>query len=270
MRCPNCGKKMKGTVCKHCGHNTAAAAPASYGMPVGVGPQVNYFSYDPMNPSVVYPMGAQPQMNPMMAQPQAAPMAYQQQMPMMQNGVPANNNVSVNKHTASRLFSIVILAIIALLFTVIPYYVMTQDSIILVKSGSELVTSILSAEYTVFGFLPAFGEGSMGHTLYNLSIYVFLGCCVTAAIISVCAMFSTLKAPRRVRRALFFLGIGAFAYTISFIVGVNQMFPEATMAAESFLGGLGFVVDFYSLLIGASCALLSFFFLIFRKRDKKN
>jgi uncharacterized protein YkwD len=53
MKCPNCGKKMKKNICKKCGYDPAAKQEAPV-LPASM--RVNYYTYDPANPSLVYPM----------------------------------------------------------------------------------------------------------------------------------------------------------------------------------------------------------------------
>jgi len=55
MKCPNCGKKMKKDTCKKCGYSSAAKANPTM-VAANSATKVNYFTYDPKNPGVVYPM----------------------------------------------------------------------------------------------------------------------------------------------------------------------------------------------------------------------
>lgn len=56
MKCPNCGKKMKKDTCKKCGYNPVAKVVNPATTAATSATKVNYFTYDPKNPGVVYPL----------------------------------------------------------------------------------------------------------------------------------------------------------------------------------------------------------------------
>ena len=84
-----------------------------------------------------------------------------------------------------------------------------------------MITSGMTAE--IFGALPAFkiAHGGESGLMYSLSVYVFLALSAVAAIQALFAVLSFNKAAKRVRRALFLLGLAALIYTSSFAGCLN-------------------------------------------------
>ena len=243
MKCPQCGKKIKGDkACKRCGY-------ASFENVTQKGQLSSaYCLYEPIDPSHRYVVNS--------------PVSNEK------NGKKAKGTACCRKNVASRLFAIVMIAVCVLAFTVVPYYIIQASGVALANSGIEMTKGLFASTGRMFGFVPAFTvKGTLG-MLYNVAIYVFLLCSVLALIISVFAVFSRKSAPRRVRRALFFLGVGALFYSVMFILTTRKLYPDLKMAESSILSFLPFTVDFFSLAIGIVCLLLSFFFLIFRRKNK--
>lgn len=319
MKCPNCGKKMKKNVCKACGYDPAAKpeAPAAPAMP-NPAMRVNYYTYDPANPSVVYPMSisGQAQTNPAIvgtapmqpaapaapavpvskkaakkaakaekkaakkstkgmskADKKAAKKAAKVAKKVAKKSGVSVLDVPVRKNVASRLFAIVLIALCAFVSVVLTYYVLVDvsyygsNTIPKYEAGSlmAIVMGAFAAEGNLFGVLPAYSIGGTTGMLYNLTIYAFALCVVIALLHAVFAIFSKAKAPRRVRRALFFLGIGALAYSVMFALMINRWGLDVAILTD-LITVAGYSFDPFSLIVGAACLVLSLLFLIFRRR----
>ncbi|MBQ4053647.1 MAG: hypothetical protein IJD33_04840, partial [Clostridia bacterium] len=94
-----------------------------------------------------------------------------------------------------------------------------------------------------------------------------------AAIHGFFAIFTRTKAAKRVRRALFFLGLGALAYSISFTVSLN-IFESAynavaSIPAGSFLSLGSIVIDMFSAGIAVVGLITSFILKRVAKKQAK-
>lgn len=175
---------------------------------------------------------------------------------------------SVCEKSAIRWFALVVIALCALTVALCPYYVIKADGVALASNGITLTAALFKSTGRMFGFVPAFAvKGTLG-MVYNVAIYVFLLCTALAAILSVIALFSKKNAPRRIRRALFFLGVGALFYSVMFILTTRSVYPDLKMSANSLLAWLPFVLDTFSFVLGVVCLLLSLLLLIFRRKNK--
>lgn len=300
MKCPNCGKKMKKDVCKACGYDPSAKPETPAAPVMNPAMRVNYYTYDPANPNVVYPMSVsgQGQTNPAIVatapMQTAAPAAStapvskkaakkaakaEKKAAKKAAKVEAKANsfsavdAPVRKNVASRLFAIVLIGLIAATAAVLGYYVLVDvsypgaDIVPHYSQGSLLaiVLNMLSAEGSLFGILPAYPIGGNTGLVYTLAIYGFTLFVVLALIHAVFAIFSKAKAPRRVRRALFFLGAGALAYSVVFALVINRWSLDVA-PLTNVIALAGYTFDMFSLVVGAACLVLSLAFLIFRKR----
>ncbi|MBE7080766.1 MAG: hypothetical protein E7371_05975 [Clostridiales bacterium] len=106
-------------------------------------------------------------------------------------------------------------AIVALLaIAVIPFQALTAAS--QTPESISLLNLILKAvngDYAEFGILPAFNLVGVSGIVYNVSIYAFAACLLTAAALGVVGLFSG-KAPVA-RTSLCFLASGAAIYTVA-------------------------------------------------------
>lgn len=338
MKCPNCGKKMKKATCAKCGYDPAAKAQEQTQAPAAPAyvPQINYYTYNPANPGVIYPVTASAQAQP--ANPTvttSVPMQVQYINPVQTTTVPLQQQAqqpaaedlatkvskkvgkkaekiakklaeqaekkmttqqkqaveavvnTVEKletapsHVVSRLFAVVLIALTVFMFAVLKVYAVTDLSAVgsdltpQFAQGSMLAVFVnaLQSEESLFGLIPAFfSEGGQG-TAYNLSVYIFPLCVVVALLYAVTAVFSKEKAPRRVRRSLFFLGVGALDYTVSMSAllgsGEESLLTQELLSKVNLFSLGGYHVDLIPFAVGGGCLLLSFLFLIFRRRTKE-
>jgi len=325
MKCPKCGKKMKNNACTKCGYNPLAAvetptAPAVTTVSVNTtapivptyGQKINYFTYDPANPSVWYPVTTTAQVQPAATttatQPAPAPAqveetpvapvgkkakkaakkaekkaaklakkeAKQAKKAAKKNGGIILETTPVRKNVLSRLFALVLIALCAgvaalLTFTAITSIESINGKVTYTHENATLISMLMAAlksDATAFGVLPAYCKGE-GADLYNVSIYVFIACVAFAALHALFAIFSKKKAPKRVRRSLFFLSVGALFYAVA--TALLMASADAMVACKcplNVINLVGYDFDMYALVIGAGCFVLSFLFLIFRRRNK--
>ena len=363
MKCPNCGKKMKKATCAKCGYDPAAkvevpvavetpTAPATPVMPTvpTYKPSVSYYTYDPANPNVWYPMATnaqgQPCLTPTTTQIQFAPTIATapqvQTMSMVTTAMPAQQAVqqpvqqsveqtaetddlatavgkraekiakkmakkaekkmtkgqkkaakalldavdkveekTTSNNVLSRIFAVLLIAACVFMFGFMDVNAITEltqvngNWALEVSEGSLIKVLIQSfqADETLFGFLPAFVSKDGAGTAYNLSVYITSLCGIFAVLYAIFAVFSGEKAPRRVRRALFFLGAGALDYTVSLSALIGQdnqsIFTDSILQKMNLFNLGGYQVEMLPMIIGVACLLLSFLFLIFRRREKK-
>ena len=300
MKCPNCGKKMKKDTCKACGYNPAAKAEEA-ATALNASTKVNYFTYDPKNPGVVYPMSVsgQAQANPAFANAAVAaeaPVSKKEAKKAAKAAKKASSKKAVKKaakeaeaaekkaakqaavaeqkaakavatkNWVSRLFAVVLMlvsvaALLVLSFgAVLKFVTVGENAVPDIQSGSLWVifATALKSETKLFGVLPALftGEGGM---LYNVAIYVFVLCAIVAALYAVVANVNTDKAPKLVRKSLFFLGLGALVYTVSMALLLNTgVLPAASLSKVNMIVLAGFYFDMFSLILAGVCLLLSY------------
>ena len=134
-------------------------------------------------------------------------------------------------------------------------YSITTEKVSLIT----MITSGMGSE--IFGFLPAFdiAHGGESGLLYSLMTYVFLIFAALAALQAVFAVFSYDKAAKRVRRALFILGLGAIIYTIGFAGCLNVLGKDfAPVAITEGVIALGaYSLETVSALIGAGAMVVA-------------
>ena len=338
MKCPNCGKKMKKSTCAKCGYDPAKvetpAAPVTPATPVvpTYQPTVSYYTFDPANPNVWYPMATNAQGQPVIVNPttqiqfaptiatapQVMPTATTAvQQPVQQSATQTTETddlatavgkraekiakklakkaekkmtkgqkkaaktvlnamdkaeEKLPKNVASRLFAILLIAACVFTFGFLQVYAVTGSEQVSQGNMLAIIQKMFQADETLFGVLPAFISKDGSGTAYNLSVYIFALFGVFAFLSALFAAFSKQKAPKRVRRALFFLGAGALDYTISMsaLIGTgNNMFLNDEILATLDLFNLGgYQVEMLLMVIGSACLVLSFLFLIFRRRNK--
>lgn len=182
----------------------------------------------------------------------------------------------VPSNVASRLFAIVLVALCALTFGVFDIYAIVDPSQVQtgIVEGNMLSVfmNALKADDKLFGVLPAFFSNGNGSTAYNLSVYIFTLCGLIAVLYAVFAVFSKENAPKRVRRSMFFLGAGALDYTVSlsaaFGKGENALLSAELFESLNLLNLGGYQVELLPAAIGGACLVLSFLFLIFRRKVK--
>ena len=321
MKCPKCGKKMKKTTCAKCGYDSAkvevAAAPAAAPAMPNPTMRVNYYTYDPANPSVVYPMAitGQGQANPAMVtvaptQTTAQSAATTQtedfstkvgkraekiakklakkaenkmtgrQKEIVETAIDAVDKIEekVPSNILSRLFAIVVIGLCVFSAVGMPFHVVQDFFVgagastgVDMAKGSLLaiLSSMMNSGAKLFGLLPAVSIDGTSGTLYTLSIYSFALCIILGLVHAFFAIFSREKAPKRVRRALFFLGLGALQYSAAMPIMLDVWSAEIGKL-QGLLSIAGFTIDTFALAVGAGCLILSFLLLIFRRRPKHN
>ena len=336
MKCPNCGKKMKKSICAKCGYDPAAKAQeekAAVATSPAFVPQINYYTYDPANPSVIYPVTVSTQAQTSTSSVMTAlPMPVQAPTSVAATATPSQQSAGsedfstkvskkvgkkaekiakklaekaekkmtkqqkkaakavldtveklekVPNNVASRLFAVALIALCVFMFVIVKFYAVTD----LTQVGSSMAPQLaqgnmlaifvnaLQSEDTLFGVIPAFFSNGGEGMAYNLSVYIFPICVVVAVLYAIMAIFSKEKAPRRVRRSLFFLGAGALDYTVStslFLGSGEESLVTGALADKVSMFTLGgYHVDLIPFAIGGACLILSFLFLIFRRRVKE-
>ena len=124
----------------------------------------------------------------------------------------------VKKNAGYRILAFLLLVVCAVALAVVPYNVFYASDLV---KESSLLTALLDAfdsDAKVLSAVPALFEGSTVATLSTVGMYLFAVGLVLAALVSLFAIFSAKKSPRRVKTALFFLALGAIAYTFFFFV----------------------------------------------------
>ena len=195
----------------------------------------NYYMYNPEKPGVVYPMKADKKKA--MRDAFTGSNASKKTCPKCARKMSARKQIckcgymkpAAPSQAKYRWFALFVAIFAALAIAVIPYTAMynkTFDSemgawVIGAEKASLLtmITSGMTKE--LFGFLPSFNLNGESGLIYNMATYAFLVFAVLAALQAVFAVFSFDKAAKRVRRALFILALGAFAYTIGFALCLN-------------------------------------------------
>ena len=367
MKCPKCGKKMKKSTCAKCGYDLLTkyetpviaetpAASAQPATPVATvtptvptyTPRINYYTFNPANPNVWYPVSTNAQGQPNYAtstqvQFTTTPVQQTVQQPAQQ---PVQETVQttatkpaetteakaesktedtddlatavgkraekaakrlmaraekkmtkaqkqrakaalkavdkieqvVPKNVASRLFALLLIGLCVFTFGFLDVHALTelaQGSSGLLQGATydsmlKMVMDVFSAEGSLFSVLPAFI--SNGGTAYNLSVYIMSLCGVFAVLYALFAVFSKANAPKRVRRSLFFLGVGLLDYTISMSATIGaegESIVEQLLEQGMNIMNLGnFQLEMMPTIIGAGALVLSFLFLIFRRRVK--
>ena len=122
------------------------------------------------------------------------------------------------KNAGYRILAFILLVVSAVALAVLPYNVFYASAEVKEASLLTALLDAFSADAKVFGVIPALFEGSAVATLSTVGMYLFAVALVVAALVSLFAIFSAKKAPRRVKTALFFLVLGAVAYTFFFFV----------------------------------------------------
>ena len=279
--CPKCGKKMskRKDTCKRCG----------YTVNPNVSP-VNYYMYDTKSPNVVYPMSVsknRPQENPF-----GAKVTKKNRCPKCARRLKESKRYCkcgyerpgyINQK-GSRWFGLVLAILSILAIAVIPYYAMydiawnldASEYAITVNSASLLgvIQNMVDiGANKIFGILPAFDfAGDMGFA-YTLSVYVYILFGLVAAIQAFFAIFTRTKAAKRVRRALFLLGLGALLYSVSFTYSLNHVETIyealANIPAGSFLSLGSIVIDMFSAGIAVVGLITSFILKRIAKKQAK-
>ncbi len=161
------------------------------------------------------------------------------------SAAPTQEQPAQKKNVGYRILAFILLAVCAVALAVVPYNVFSTATEV---KEMSLLTALLDAfksDAKVFGALPALYAGNTVATLSAVGMYLFALGLVLAAIISLFAIFSAKKSPRRVATALFFLALGAVAYTFLYFVAAK------TLAAET-------AFDMLSLAIAGVAVVLTF------------
>ena len=133
--------------------------------------------------------------------------------------------------TAIALIMLLVAVFAVMAIAVIPYVVMYNknwDPEVGMRAIEAHKVSLLTVVTggmisEIFGFLPALeiAHGGESGLLYSIAVYVFLICVVVALVYAVFAVLSFDKAAKRVRKALFVLGLGALIYALAFAMCLN-------------------------------------------------
>lgn len=272
--CPKCGKKMskRKDTCKRCGYT--------------VNPEVspiNYYMRDAKSPNIVYPMTVSKE--------------YAQENPFGANKSVRKNRcpkcarrLGENKQyckcgyerpnfvnqKGSRWFGFFLAIFAVLAILVIPYSMVVGfgewdndfNNWILVFESTTLL-KIFEGEGLWFEALPVFDFWGETGYLYNLFTYSYLLFGALAALQAFFAIFSKVKATKRVRRALFLLGVGALLYSIG-VIGASTKFalPEEKIDCLA-LHFSKVVIDLASTVIAVVCLFSSFVLKRIAKKQAK-
>ena len=181
--------------------------------------------------------------------------------------------VAERKNWASRLVAIalmlvsVVVLVILSFGAVIQFVTVGENAVPDVKYGSlmTIVMTAMKSETKMFGLIPALFTGA-GSELYNASVYVFVLCVVVSAILAVAANINIVKAPKRVRRSLFILGLGSLIYAGAMALLLkNASISAASFAKLNMISIAGYYFDAFSLLLGGACMFISLVVYIQRK-----
>ena len=236
----------------------------------------NYYMYNPEKPGVVYPMKADKKNAKRDAftgkgSKKTCPKCARKMSVRKQTCKCGYTKPAAPSQAKYRWLALLVAIFAALAIAVIPFtamYSKTFDTelgawVIGTEKTSLLtmITSGMTAE--IFGFLPAFdiAHGGESGLFYSLMPYAFLVFAAVAALQAVFAVLSYDKAAKRVRRALFILGLGAIIYTIGFtgclsVVGKDV---EPVVAITEGVIALGaFSLETVSALIGAGAMVVAF------------
>lgn len=292
MKCPNCGKKMKKTFCTKCGYN-----PNGNALPNGS--KVNYFTYDPNNPNVVYPLTVSgvAQANPSAKAPLtkketklAAKKAKldlkalpKKERKIVQRAAKREAEIAASvlppKNAFSRWLGLIVAVFSVLVLAVLSYNIVTDithtgdiyDVPVLEKNTLlGALTSMLNSGSTILGILPGWPIDGKSGILYSVATYVFAASCVIAIVYALGALLSREKAPKRARKALFFLGMGAFIYAVGMALVVRSRggrleIPAAMLEEFNLLKVATTYVDINVLLIAVAGLVLSLLIKLFKK-----
>lgn len=276
--CPKCGKKMskRKHTCKRCG----------YTVNPNVSP-VNYYMYDTKSPNVVYPMSVsknRPQENPF-----GAKVTKKNRCPKCARRLKESKRYCkcgyerpgfINQK-GSRWFGLVLAILSILAIAVIPYCALYKAGaeagqyVLNVGSGNllSLLQEMAASGEKIFDIIPRFAVGGETGITYAIATYLYLICGAVAAIQAIFAIFTRTKAAKRVRRALFLLGLGALFYSISFTVALNifegSFEMVATISDKPFLSVGAYVIDIFSLVIGVVGLITSFILKRVAKKQAK-
>jgi hypothetical protein len=173
--------------------------------------------------------------------------------------------VPARKSGFCRFFAIIVtgvcvaaLAVLSFSFvTALPY---VGPDLVPTISESSLLTTVLDivkSDVKVLNAVPAFFDNGRTGIVYNLSIYVFALFTVLAALHAVFAIFSKDKARKRVRKALFLLGVGALLYSIALITILGRGGEVVVSTTGTALISIAdYHIDLPSMLIGVVCLTL--------------
>lgn len=155
------------------------------------------------------------------------------------------------KNAGYRVLAFVLLVVCAVALAVIPYNVFYSSTEVKQASLLTALLDAFSSSSKLFGALPMLAvDGAVG-TLSALGMYLFAIGIAVAAVLSLIAIFSAKKSPCLVRSALFFLLLGAVAYTFLFFISVKALVSNEMVTASS-------SVDMLSLAIAGVAIVLSF------------
>ena len=276
--CPKCGKKMskRKDTCKRCG----------YTVNPNVSP-VNYYMYDTKSPNVVYPMSVSknhPQENPF-----GAKVTKKNRCPKCARRLKESKRYCkcgyerpgfINQK-GSRWFGLVLAILAILAIAVVPYYAVTESvgdfstgtqvGVLTIMNGSllQLFQSMSESGEKIFNMLPVFDLWGETGYFYNISIYAYILCGALAALHGFFAIFTRTKAAKRVRRALFLLGVGALMYSGSFIFATMNFGEIQTQLSGMVLQMGNFAIDMFSAGIAVAGLVISFILKRIAKKQAK-
>ena len=236
----------------------------------------NYYMYNPEKPGVVYPMKADKK--------NAKRDAFTGSNANKKTCPKCARKMSVRKQTCKcgytkpaapsqakyRWFALLVAIFAALAIAVIPFTAMYNKTFdaelgawVIGTEKVSLITMITSGMGSeIFGFLPAFdiAHGGESGLFYSLMTYMFVIFAAMAALQAVFAVFSYDKAAKRVRRALFVLGVGALIYTIGFawcLSVVGKDIEPVVAITEGVLALGAFSLEMVSALVGAGAMVVA-------------
>lgn len=236
----------------------------------------NYYMYNPEKPGVVYPMKADKKkairdgFTGLNNNGKSCPKCGRKMSKRKQICKCGYTKPAMPSQAKYRWLALFVAIFAVLAIAVIPYTVIASKTfdyelgswVIATEKASALsmITGIMDAK--IFGSLPAFeiAHGGESGFMYSIMTYAFLIIAVLAAIQAVFALLSYDKAAKRVRRALFLLGIGALVYTFGFAGCLNTISTdvEPVVAVTEGVLALGaYSLEMMSVLVGAVALVLS-------------
>lgn len=266
--------KRKDT-CKRCG----------YTVNPNVSP-VNYYMYDTKSPNVVYPMSVsknRPQENPF-----GAKVTKKNRCPKCARRLKESKRYCkcgyerpgfINQK-GSRWFGLVLAILSILTIVAIPYCGVTgigewsqeaQANLLNMQKGSllQLFQAMSASGAKLFDAIPALDLWGETGYFYNISIYAYILCGALAAIHGFFAIFTRTKAAKRVRRALFLLGVGALMYSVSFVFASMNFAQVPVDFTGVFLNIGSGIVDMFSAGIAVVGLITSFILKRVAKKQAK-
>lgn len=236
----------------------------------------NYYMYDPEKPGVAYPMKADKKSGfTLFGETKAnrCPKCARRMSKRKKVCKCGYERKDMPRQGKYRLFALLFLVLAVLAVVFIPYGVLyskdynAELAIYTIDYQKNNLLGMVQSGMPkeLFSALPAFAIGHTGEAgfLYSLSVYAFIACAAVAAVIALFAVLSREKAAKRLRKALFVLGLGALAYTIGFTGCLHTMMRDGEVqAVEGLLTFGAYSLELVSAAMAVGCLVLSILILV--------